>query len=468
MRQKQFLYRAAAEAERNPFYLQPHQHPMLPFFSLNPAMKSGGFSPVYSLLPTTSKPPSQPPLGATSASSQSGSTTMLQSASSIPPTPPGTVASSPRPTYPAQFYQAFMKYPFSPPTGLLSPWNAGGLASANGTRSLGGVVAPLPVGSPGSIQVQSSNGALAASTPRETSRTGASRSQGSSGLTSEASAEQPLQQQQQKVAWPQSPQTVFATPSSGVQRQVMSPRSNIESLQSSLNYFHPSPLSPMMFAWSPYNNSVSSCPSFSSSSGLSDRGGKRYAPSEYHVGPQRPLHERYCGTDGKTDGGNNSGRNTPNYSSSDDSGSNLAVSGDMGLARTSVSGGPHSPLSGDVLVQSEDREKATVEGGGLGKAGGSLYSSLGPLSNSQPLSVGSNSQVSAIPCFYQPGAHSTLGWSYTHFGISCLFVCLSVQSLGGPGNELVAVAGMYGCFELAGLFDSSLEKEVKRCEYYRQ
>ncbi len=41
-----------------------------------------------------------------------------------------------------------------------------------------------------------------------------------------------------------------------------------------------------------------------------------------------------------------------------------------------------------------------------------------------------------------------------------LFVCLSVQGLGRPGNKLIVAAGTYGCFELAGLFASSLQKEA--------
>ncbi len=38
----------------------------------------------------------------------------------------------------------------------------------------------------------------------------------------------------------------------------------------------------------------------------------------------------------------------------------------------------------------------------------------------------------------------------------CLFVCLSVQGLGRPGNELMVAAGMHGWFELVGLFASYL------------
>lgn len=394
MRQKQFLYRAAAELERNPFYLQPHQHPMFPLFTLNSAVKPGSFSPVgsvYSLLPGTSKTPGQQPLGTPTVSSQASSTTVLQPASSIPPAPPVSVAGSPRPTYPAQFYPTFMKYPFSPTTGLLSPWNTGGLASVAGSggRNLGGVAAPtVGMGSPGSLQTPTLSGALAASTPRETNESGASQSGDRGRLSRDSSRAQLGQQQQQKAAvtWPQSPQTMFAAPSAGLQRQVMSPRTGIDSMQPSLSYFHP-PLSPMMLAWSPYNNSVSSCPSFSSSSGSTEGSSKRYALSEYHVGPQRPLSEKYCGTDSRSEGANNSGRNTPNYSSGDDSTgrSNMALSGEVKLVQNSVSDAPHSP-------QGEERECVTVDGA-VGQAGTSLYSSLGPLSNSQPLSVGSNSQV---------------------------------------------------------------------------
>ncbi len=42
----------------------------------------------------------------------------------------------------------------------------------------------------------------------------------------------------------------------------------------------------------------------------------------------------------------------------------------------------------------------------------------------------------------------------------CLSVCLSVQGLGRPGNELMAAAGTYGRFELVGLFVYSLQKEA--------
>ncbi len=74
-----------------------------------------------------------------------------------------------------------------------------------------------------------------------------------------------------------------------------------------------------------------------------------------------------------------------------------------------------------------------------------------------------------IFCFYQPAARNAPGWSYSYFAIfvsaclsACLSVCPSVQGLGRHGNELMARAStyMYGCFELAGLFASSLQKEA--------
>ncbi len=62
---------------------------------------------------------------------------------------------------------------------------------------------------------------------------------------------------------------------------------------------------------------------------------------------------------------------------------------------------------------------------------------------------------------YQLGAHNAPGWSYSYFvQFSCLSVHLSVRaSLGRPGNMLMAAAGTYGCFELAGLFASSLQRK---------
>ncbi len=66
--------------------------------------------------------------------------------------------------------------------------------------------------------------------------------------------------------------------------------------------------------------------------------------------------------------------------------------------------------------------------------------------------------------FHQPGMlHSPI---ITHFRV-CLSVCLSICARSGKA-WLVAASGTYGCFELAGLFASLLQKEAKRCQYYRQ
>ncbi len=70
---------------------------------------------------------------------------------------------------------------------------------------------------------------------------------------------------------------------------------------------------------------------------------------------------------------------------------------------------------------------------------------------------------------HQPGECSAPGWSFATLQCLCQSDCLSVcHSLGRPGNELMVAAVMYGCFELAGLFASSLQKEAKQCQYYRQ
>ena len=76
----------------------------------------------------------------------------------------------------------------------------------------------------------------------------------------------------------------------------------------------PSPLSPTMFIQSPYASSVSSCPSISSSSGYSSENtstSKRYAPSEYYIGPIKPLSEKIADEDKQREAACDSGRNTP-------------------------------------------------------------------------------------------------------------------------------------------------------------
>jgi len=93
--------------------------------------------------------------------------------------------------------------------------------------------------------------------------------------------------------------------------------------QSPLNYLqHPSPVSPMMYLNSPYTHSISSVPSVSSSSGCSSSSegapgsvgsqNHSYAPTEYHVGPRRPLIQKITEElDNQNESPSNSGRNTP-------------------------------------------------------------------------------------------------------------------------------------------------------------
>lgn len=93
-------------------------------------------------------------------------------------------------------------------------------------------------------------------------------------------------------------------------------------VQSPMGYFHhPSPLSPMMLLNSPYASSLPSTSSSSGCSSVSDNSGppgsvssqnQSYAPSEYHVGPRRPLGVKIAEEfDNQSEGASNSGRNTP-------------------------------------------------------------------------------------------------------------------------------------------------------------
>ncbi len=79
-----------------------------------------------------------------------------------------------------------------------------------------------------------------------------------------------------------------------------------------------------------------------------------------------------------------------------------------------------------------------------------------------------NTTIQPPDHFYQSGMRSAPGWSYSYIVISCLSVCPSVHGLGRPQNDLKAAAGTNGCFELAGSFASSLQKEAKWCQYYWQ
>ena len=325
MREKAILYRRLAEAEKNPF-LQT----IFPFLPFNTA--AGKFSPVpplYTLLQQQSppRPPSSVPspynlsgglgtaVNVTPVAGQPGSVVNSSLGITGLPTPGGSsvgsVSTPPRPSYPSQFYP-LMKYPFSPPTpsslsglSLLSPFNANSVngevqVSASGT---GGAAANAKI--------------LASSTPKESSAADRGNDQ-----------KEPKSKTQKNSGIPSATHVVNGT--------WQTPGAISGSVQSPLSYFQPSPLSPMMFIHSPYPNSVSSCVSVSSSSGCSSSSettanaamdgsdtaendsnrvstthSRRYAPSEYHVGPHRPWSEKVVDEDDQSEGADNSGRNTP-------------------------------------------------------------------------------------------------------------------------------------------------------------
>ena len=329
MREKAILYRKLAEAEKNPF-LQT----IFPFLPFNAAGKFSPVPPLYTLLQQQSppRPPSSVPspynlsgglgtaVNVAPVAGQPGSVVNSSLGITGLPTPGGSsvgsVSTPPRPSYPSQFYP-LMKYPFSPPTpaslsglSLLSPFNANSVngeaqvnASGTGGAAAGGNTAKI----------------LASSTPKESSAAGKGNGQ-----------KEPKSKTQKNSG-------VIPSAAHVVNGTWQTPGAISGSVQSPLSYIHPSPLSPMMFIHSPYPNSVSSCLSVSSSSGCSSSsetttnaamdGGdtapendslsasttqlKRYAPSEYHVGPHRPWSEKVVDEDDQSEGADNSGRNTP-------------------------------------------------------------------------------------------------------------------------------------------------------------
>ena len=332
--QKQMLYKRVAEAEKSPFFLHPHQVTSIyPFLSFSPSVagtttstspgNAGKFSPgIYPLVqqsppglgltvlnPGSSvlTPPSSVSASAT-LTTQANSTTTNVISSSQPISVGGmasltTPATPPRAPYSTQFYGPFVKCPMSPPTpsgiatlSVLSPWNIAAMSQ---------IGIPSPPTNSSSIKTTSS----AAGATKRSSENSTSTVQPSSSVSSSSGA------------WnPPSAQGAGATTASILPQHVLSPRPGFTSIQSPLSYLHASPLSPMMLIQSPYASSVSSCPSVSSSSGCSSDGGssftaglqlKNYAPSEYHVGPRRPLSEKLTEEDSVSEGANSSGRNTP-------------------------------------------------------------------------------------------------------------------------------------------------------------
>ena len=451
MREKQMLYKRLAEAEKNPFFLHPHQQTIFPFLPFNTGKC---LSPIYSFVPSPTRGSTSPfPISSAIASTQSTVTTQASPPNAATSVAGGTlvggmmgvnpvsVSSPPNRAYSSQFYSPFMKYPFSPPTpsnlsglGLLSPWNPNG-------GGPGAVVAPsAALGSPNSSRQQNGNSSVsvpqnpmaaaatvATSTPREGSN--GNGDQTSSGVTE--GSKQNHQSQPAPQNPPASPATWSSLTTASAQpnsngggtggpaappnghsipsaiQHLLSPHSNFQSIQSPLNYFHhPSPLSPMMFVHSPYASSVSSCPSVSSSSGCSSDGSllrsKHYAPSEYHVGPRRPISEKYADEDDQSEGATNSGRNTPNDENPADD-SNVVLPSEVGVRAIGQSGlvqsgsAPYTPLSTSLLAQSATTSSSQqpIQQQRRTSSNHSPYPfSVESLSCGQPSSVGSTSQVS--------------------------------------------------------------------------
>ena len=241
-----------------------------------------------------------------------------------------------------------MKYPFSPPTPCslsLSPWNASNNTTVEGSSDTSestndgsrGGAKPHDISTGQSVVANQKNECTVSnnsSTMDTSSRASTNSAGGEQSRSSPKSGSSNI---------PVAPYTWQAP--NGLQNSphIMSPCSNFMSAQSPLSYLHPSPLSPMMVIHSPYTSSVSSCLSVGSSSGFSSASegastsangsqmqGASYAPSEYHVGPRRPLSERLADEiDDQSEGASNSGRNTPIDVSSEDNEENVTLAPGM-------------------------------------------------------------------------------------------------------------------------------------------
>ena len=117
----------------------------------------------------------------------------------------------------------------------------------------------------------------------------------------------------------------------------------------------------------------------------------------------RPLSEKYADEDNQSEGANNSGRNTPNDSASDDS--NVALSSTSSVIPSGSA--PFTPLSGNLLKsapasapfpQSGLVVGPCAPGSGLPGVNSPYPFSVESLSCGQPSSVGSNSQVCVCVC----------------------------------------------------------------------
>ena len=360
------LYKRLLDSEKNqnPFLLS-YSHSMFPFLPLG-TKRMSPVSPVYSFLQQQQHQQAQQtqlgnspyhisssprgsvlsvptPTGETNlgpANTQSSSANLSISGLPTPGSSVGSSSTPPRATYPPQMLAAanFLKYPFSPPTpsslsslSLLSPWS---------NSNINGSSAPTD---PGSKPNSQENNRSKGRSPQKESNSSSTNSTDSNTDPNEikSSRKFSVSYSQGTDTLPQTKSTsggLWSVPSSipqlpsvstpsvlGAVSNSLSNHSNFMPVQSPMGYFHhPSPLSPMMLLNSPYASSLSSVPSISSSSGCSSVGdnsgppgsvssqNQSYAPSEYHVGPRRPLVEKIAEEfDNQCEGASNSGRNTP-------------------------------------------------------------------------------------------------------------------------------------------------------------
>lgn len=340
-KERQVLYKQLLDSEKTP-YILPYST-MFPFLSLGSKGMSP-VSPVYSFLQQQqlqaqtqagTYPTCETHLG---PANTQGSLSNLSMTGLL--TPGGSSVSSsstpPKVSYPTQLLNPanFLKYPFSPPTPsslnslpLLSPWSnnnlnlSSGDAGSKASSQDGNSLKVLPnTKEKNSSNVTTQN--CTSSKPHQDKDNCSSKSSvghtQSSVLRTKTS--RGLLSASSSIASSQNasiPPVVGALSSSSLASQMPVP--------SSLGYFHhPSPLSPMMLLNSPYASSLSSVLSLNSSSGCSSVSDNfiapgsvsshnhSYAPSEYHVGPQRPLIEKIAEElDNQSEGASNSGRNTP-------------------------------------------------------------------------------------------------------------------------------------------------------------
>ena len=454
---KQMLYKKVAEAERSPFFLHPHQvtsiYPFLPFSPspvgtnqsspINTGKFSQGIYPLIQQSPpnlgltmlNTGTPVLTPPSSVSTSSTlttqassnttnlvlscspQAGSTGVSLAANmAAPATPPRA------PYTTTQFYAPFVKCPISPPTpsgiatlGVLSPWNVAAMSQINVPQSVDTV--PKSSASSGTSRRKSGN---SVSTSRAAQSVGNNPS--SSGIASSAQI---------------------------LPQHVLSPRPGFTSLQSPLGFLHSSPLSPMMLihSGSPYPSSISSCPSVSSSSGCSSDGGasftaglqaKNYAPTEYHVGPRRPLSEKLTEEDSVSEGANSSGRNTPVDNTEDDDDSDGTTPNQTTTVFPSVpensrastftpftitSQGPsmmHSSTPHVVMVNGDGSRRGVVAGQGSGRV---------RTESKKTNSVDLTCRAASYPYSVESGGHSVRPLSVesnTHVSLCCVCVCVCV------------------------------------------